>query len=300
MTTLLIDADGVAFRAASAVETSIAWDDDIHTNHADLKEAIRSFESLMSRIIDGVGRKGNHEEVMCFSCPTRTYFRHHILPTYKGNRKAKPPLVLKALKAWIEENYKTYTKPHLEADDVLGVLMTNRKVIPGRKIIVSTDKDLLQIAGEHYDPLHPEKGVFPVFPEPAEMWLWMQVLMGDTVDGYTGCPGVGPVKAEALFKAGLAKDLLPWQIAHQAFHKAGLSDEQFVQQVNVARIIQSHCYDYQDKEPILWELPSEKCSTNAKPLTAPTVKSAGSRKPSSERTRTRPTGKPSRTTRKTP
>lgn len=49
MTTLLIDADGVAFRAAAAVQTSIQWDDDIITTHADLNDAKDAFDAQIAK-----------------------------------------------------------------------------------------------------------------------------------------------------------------------------------------------------------------------------------------------------------
>src|SRR5262245_7235946 len=121
MTTLLIDADGVAFKAAAAVQKSIRWDDDILTSHADLNEAKDVFQTQIEKLQDAT----HADAVLCFSCPSRRYFRHDLWPTYKGHRKDAPPLALRDLKAWASDTWKTYTKPGLEADDVIGILATN-------------------------------------------------------------------------------------------------------------------------------------------------------------------------------
>lgn len=252
MTTLLVDADFIAFRSAAAVERSIAWDDDIHTNHANLKDAREVFVDSIFNITKATSLHAN--VILCYSCPTRHYFRHDLLPSYKGNRKSKPPLVLKALKEWTMEEWEYKEKPHLEADDVMGIMATSPKAEKGT-IIVSSDKDMLQIPGAHLDPLKLDEGVFEVGPIQAQIQLWMQVLMGDVTDNYTGCPGIGEVRAKKI----LEPDGRPYyQPVRDAYHKAikdGDPDDYLTTQVNVARILQHDTYDYKRKEPKLWALP---------------------------------------------
>lgn len=250
MTTLLIDADGVAFKAASAVQRTILWEDDVATTHADFNEAKDAFNTILGTLPktsedDGV--------VLCFSCPSRRYFRHDLLPTYKGNRKSTPPLLLRELKQWASETWETKTKPGLEADDVLGILATHKRIIKGEKIIVSADKDLQQIPGLHIDLNDPEAGVMRVAPEFAERFLWRQVLTGDTSDNYSGCPGIGPVKADKLL-SGISGEAQFAAAVLAAYEKAGLTPDDLAVQVNVARILQADNYDFKRKEPILWQM----------------------------------------------
>lgn len=254
MTTLLIDADGLAFQAAAAVQKNIHWEDDVITSHADLDEAKEAFETILQGCQDAVDTSA--AIVLCFSCPTRNYFRHDLLPTYKANRKGGVPMALPALRAWCEETYRSYTRPRLEADDVIGILATHKKLIPGEKIIVSVDKDLGQIPGLHLNPRAPHEGVYRVSEKFAERLLWTQVLTGDQTDNYTGCPGIGPKKAEAILNK---TDRL--EAVRDAYIKAYRgspisSDLELEIQVNVARILTAATYDFKRKEPILWQYPT--------------------------------------------
>ena len=251
MTTLIVDADGLAYEAAAAVQVGIAWDDDIYTLHADLNEAKEVFATKINKLIEATDAKSR--VILCYSCPTRRYFRHNILPTYKANRKGTPPpLVLKALKEWTCEEYETKTKSGLEADDVVGILATHPKLIRGEKIVVSSDKDLEQIPGLHLNANDPSQGVYQVSPERAERALWRQVLTGDQADGYSGLPTIGPIRAERILDdEKLGDDYVSRVLA--AYERAGFTKEDMAVQVNVARILQAQWYDFKRKEPILWK-----------------------------------------------
>jgi 5'-3' exonuclease len=250
MSTLLIDADGLAFRAAAAVQTNIDWGDEVLTSHADLDQAKDAFNHQLDRITDAA-EEDIGSVVLCWSCRSRRYFRHDLLPTYKGNRKGNAPLALRPLREWANETFKSYEKENLEADDVLGILATHPKLIPGEKVIVSHDKDLGQIPGLHLNPMKPSEGVYRITPEFGHRLLAYQVLVGDTTDNYTGCPKIGPVKAEKLLQA---KGDEPYRdLLWRAYEKAGLTQDDLAIQLNVARILQTHHYDFKTKRPILWQ-----------------------------------------------
>ena len=69
------------------------------------------------------------------------------------NRKdSYRPMLLNPLKEYLAENYTTFQRPQLEADDVMGILATRKQKEPTRFIIISTDKDLKQIPSHHYNP----------------------------------------------------------------------------------------------------------------------------------------------------
>ena len=256
MTTLLIDADGVAFKAASAAQTSIQWDDDVFTSHGDLNTAKQIFMADIDKFRDVTDADAT--VILCYSCPTRRYFRHDLLASYKGNRKGTAaPLALKALKEWSAEKFLTKTKPHLEADDVLGILATDKRLVRGERIIVSIDKDMRQIPGRYLNAGSPTAGFERIIPTFAERFLWLQLLTGDVVDGYGGCPGTGPVKAETILDKGAPY----WEHVLDAYEKAYKNTpmdpgQQFETMVNVARILTSSSYNFKTKEPILWQKPT--------------------------------------------
>lgn len=261
VTTLLIDADGVAFQAAAAVQRGIRWDDDIYTLHADLGEAKDVFRGTIERICE-CADDTDARVILAYSCPTRHYFRHDLLPTYKANRKDAPPLVLRDLKEWSKGEWESRTKPGLEADDVLGILATHRRLIPGEKVIVSADKDLQQIPGLHMNARAPHEGVFRVTPEWAERFMWTQVLTGDPTDNYSGCPGIGPKKAAAILDYPRLKGVTYEDHVYAVYEKALTGDPRDVGaelavQVNVARILTADTYNFKTKEPILWTPPAQ-------------------------------------------
>ena len=182
-------------------------------------------------------------------------FRKSLLPSYKANRSGKErPMLLAPLREHILANHQTYLRPTLEADDVLGILATARRILPegSRKIIVSVDKDMLSIPGAFY---HSRKDkLVEVSEREAAYRHMLQTLTGDAVDGYKGCPGVGPLKAERLLSScsGYAE---MWPIVTAAFEKAGLGEAEALVQARMARILHASDYDFKTKKVKLWEPP---------------------------------------------
>jgi DNA polymerase-1 len=86
--------------------------------------------------------------------------------------------------------------------------------------------------------------------------------MGDTTDGYPGCQGIGPKKAEAILREALDPKIitphdqrLMWEAVVAAFKKAELTEDFALQMARVARILRVEDYDFQNKCPILWTPP---------------------------------------------
>lgn len=189
-------------------------------------------------------------------------WRHGIYPLYKANRKDKPkPPVLSQVKEYIRETYKTYQRPTLEADDILGILATSGARIithPGEKIIVSADKDMRGIPGLFHD-LGP-KTVEEISEQEADRWHMFQTLTGDAADGYPGCPGIGPKKAGRILENG--EDYASWwPLVVKAYEKAGRTEDDALTQARIARICRVTDYDYIKKEVKLW-IPTTDASTD--------------------------------------
>lgn len=275
-TVLLLDADIFCFQIASSVEKEIHWGDDFWTLHSDLNDAK---QSLAAKIHSLEERLGADETILCFTDGQN--FRKEVFPGYKGNRKdTRKPLAYKALVEHCHETYSTFTRPNLEADDVMGILATWKAFRPGAtKIIVSEDKDLKTIAGAWlFNPAKHEKPVFNE-PEGAYRYFLEQALTGDTTDGYGGCPGIGAETAKELlaapygweqyehtFKSGPRKDQSElkwrkcevgsvWEAIVSHYTKAGLCEATALQQARCARILHASDYNFKTKTPILWQPP---------------------------------------------
>jgi hypothetical protein len=124
-------------------------------------------------------------------------FRYGVAESYKSNRKGKPkPVIFYALEQYLRQQYNCISYPELEADD----LVSYYSHIEDRKtVICSPDKDVLhQCVGMHYNYRTAE--FLHTSDEDANRFLWKQTLMGDSVDGIPGLPGVGAKTADNWLK----------------------------------------------------------------------------------------------------
>jgi DNA polymerase-1 len=252
LTTALIDGDWFAFCVAAASETVIELPDGKSLFEADLDEAK---SALDDKIGDAADRIGATRQRIALSPPRN--FRYDVLPTYKHTRRdVRKPVLLRPLKDYLVEKHGAVIKPNIEADDVLGIWATWPK-LKGKKIIVSVDKDLKQIPGWFFSPMHSDPPL-RISEHDADWWHFMQTLTGDAVDGYKGCPGIGPKKAEAILFGisppwGHTSEVWPAIVA--AFASKNLTEADALVQARVARICRASDYNFETQEPILWSPP---------------------------------------------
>ncbi len=147
-----------------------------------------------------------------FDAPGRT-FRDEISPTYKATRSAMPdelasqiPLVHDALDAF---GVSKLCVDGVEADDVIATLARQAVAVGMDVVICSSDKDLMQLCGEHIMLLDtmktPPRRIgraeveekFGVAPEKVAEVL---ALTGDSIDNVPGVPGIGPKTAAKLIQ----------------------------------------------------------------------------------------------------
>lgn len=250
---LLLDADVIAYKAAASVEEAIDWGDGFWTWHCD-EEEVKS--SVRQQIDEAMDTLGGDSYKLCLT-DSEGNFRKSILPTYKGNRAStKKPLILLHIKQWMIDELDAYFRPGLEGDDCMGILATMKG--KDERVIVSIDKDMKTIPGLFCRDVSTGE-IVEIDAHVADYWHLYQTLTGDTTDGYSGCPGVGPKKAEAIL--GYPGDFLAlgteaaWEAVVKAYEKAGLNESEALVQARVARILRATDYDFKKKEPILWRPP---------------------------------------------
>ena len=240
MTQVLIDADILLYQSISASEQEVEFEEDLWVMYSDLNVAHEQFTEKLDYIL-----KFNPQAPyrLCFSDARN--FRKEINPTYKANRKAtRKPMAFKEFRAQIMEKYPSITKPNLEADDILGILATK----PGADaIIVSGDKDLMQIPGKHLK----QGEIVEVSEREGDAFFYRQILTGDQVDGYPGCPGIGKVKAEKILSKPEAQET-PWEFIVEAYEKAGLTSDDALLNARMARILRWEDWDNEQQKVILW------------------------------------------------
>lgn len=244
-TTILIDGDILLYQLCAAAEQPFYWGDDLWTLHADEREVREQIDNEVN-----VLKKELKAAKVIIALSGETNWRKIVLPTYKANRKGtRKPVVYKAAKEYVRSVYTVAEYPNVEADDVLGIYATNKKV-KGDKIIVSADKDLKTIPGKLYNPEKPELGIQEISREQADWNHMYQTLVGDTADGYTGCPGIGPKTAEKVLGAVSGADL--WPAVTAAYSDAGLGEGEALVQARVARILRHGEYDPASNFVHLW------------------------------------------------
>lgn len=246
--TILLDGDLYIFKTAAALERPVRFSEDLVVLTGNPEDCVRAFDRIVDNFM--ISCKAD-EMVLCFSSSDRHYFRHDILPTYKQNRTGvRKPLALKEATDLIKAKYRTFDRPGLEGDDVMGILSTNKSIIPGTKIIVSGDKDMQSIPGL----LFRDGKEIEIDEATADYFHMYQTLIGDSTDGYSGCPTVGPVSAKKILGTDVTYSAL-WPKVVQAFDKKGFGEEFALTQARVARILRTKDYDYTLKQPILWRPP---------------------------------------------
>src|SRR5579862_7108150 len=137
-------------------------------------------------------------------------FRDAAFAEYKANRTETPPDLLEQI-PWIRKTLEAMRIPVLEydgfeADDVIGTLACRGAEQGMDVVIVSSDKDMLQLVDDHTSMLNPMKD--DTWYDAAETEKFMGVkpgqvadllaLKGDTVDNIPGAPGIGDKGARDL------------------------------------------------------------------------------------------------------
>jgi DNA polymerase I len=248
----LIDGDILVYRAAFNEQEQLDWGSGPTTTVGSLTEAQDILGSLIREWAEMVSPKAR---VVVTLSDANGCFRNDLYSFYKAGRKERPALY-HALREWVSKNYETFLRDDLEADDVLGILATSNRLGPGRKVIVTKDKDLLGVPACVMRV--PEHEVV-VSKADADYFHLFQTLTGDTVDNYPGCPGIGPVKAAlALSTAREGSEFFVdagWDAVVTTYNSRGKTPEDALLQARLARILRASDYDFINKRPILWTPP---------------------------------------------
>jgi len=197
-TLLVIDGHSLAFRAFYALPVdSFQNRDGQHTN------AIHGFLSMLILLLQN--EKPTHLAV-AFDI-SRYSFRTREYPEYKGTRSETPPefvgqvpLLQEALHAM---GVTTITKEDYEADDILATLATRGAAEGFRVLVVSGDRDAIQMVGPDVTLLYPNaRGVSELkrydrdavierYGIEPEQYPDVAALVGETSDNLIGIDKVG-------------------------------------------------------------------------------------------------------------
>ncbi len=195
---VLVDGSGFIFRAFHALPP-MSRPDGTPVN------AVFGFCNMITRLMKE--HTGTHLAVI-FDAGSKT-FRNRMYDQYKAHRP-EPPEELIPQFALIREATRAFGLPSIEledweADDLIAAYVKAVKEHGGEAIIVSSDKDLMQLIGPSVTMLDPMKNTpiglaeveakFGVTPDKV---IEVQALIGDSVDNVPGVPGIGPKGAAQL------------------------------------------------------------------------------------------------------
>lgn len=248
-TVLLIDGDIVAYKHAAGGEVSTDWGDECWTLHTDTKQAKQSMDAHINSLVTVL--EADKVEI---ALTGTNVFRKRIAKTYKASRqKSRKPIGLGVLREHIMTTWRGCIENELEADDLLGVWATDPMFHAGcKKIIVSIDKDMQTVPCYLWNSNRPEFGVKNISRREADLFHLYQTLVGDSTDGYPGCPTYGPTKSKRLLDSIVHDEESAWDKVVEAFEKQGLTKEDALVQARLARILRIENYNIRTKTIKYW------------------------------------------------
>jgi len=244
---LLVDGDELVYRQCTVSTYEQEWPNGMVSVDVDADEVVADVERRIQTMVTKVGAD---DHVLAFSCASKDVWRKDLDPSYKEDRdhRRKPPaygLVVERLR----ERHRVLTFPRLEADDILGIMQTR----PKPTVIAGQDKDFLTLAGTVINPKTLD--VQEVTPEEADLNHLLQALMGDKTDGYSGCPGIGKVRAERILVPLMGDLPAMWAAVVKTFESKGLTADDALLNARLARIVRDEDWDRKNKRVRYWTPP---------------------------------------------
>ncbi len=194
---LIIDGNSIINRAFYGVPL-------LTNKNGEFTNAVYGFLNILFKLIDDENPKF---AAVAFDLKAPT-FRHIKYKDYKGTRKGMPdelaaqmPILKNILR---KMNIKIYEKEGYEADDILGTIAKKTEADGLIPIVVSGDRDLLQIATNTIKIRIPKtkggkteiedyllKDVIERYGVTPAEFIEVKALMGDTSDNVPGVPSIG-------------------------------------------------------------------------------------------------------------
>lgn len=210
---ILIDGNSIIYRAFFAMPP-LTNSNGQHTN------AVYGFTNMLLRLIQE--QKPSHI-LVAFDAGKQT-FRHEGYKDYKGGREKTPPELSEQFPL-LRELLDGFGIAHFEsegfeADDIIGAV-SKRAEDEGQQVLVVTgDKDMLQLVSDRVKVALTRKGVTEVEPYgyaeieeryglKPEQITDLKGLMGDASDNIPGVPGIGEKTAlKLLHQYGTVEEVL--------------------------------------------------------------------------------------------
>lgn len=206
----LIDGSGFIFRAFHALPP-LKRPDGVPVG------AVYGFCAMLMKIL---GQVKKHDHLAVIFDAGRQTFRNQIYAAYKAHRPELPEDLIPQFglirDACVAFNVPSVELEGFEADDLIATYAWQASQRNEEVVIVSSDKDLMQLVGERITMFDPIKNksigvqeVIEKFGVPPEKVIDVQALAGDSSDNVPGVPGIGvKTAAELIIAYGNLETLL--------------------------------------------------------------------------------------------
>ena len=203
-TLVLIDGHSLAFRAFHALPLDMA------APTGELTNAVFGFTSMLLNVL-----RDQRPEYVAVAFDVGRTFRHDMYAAYKGHRERMPDELrsqVERIKQVVETlNIPIFTAEGFEADDVLATLARQAEAQGVDALIVTGDRDILQMVDEHisvltsgrkfsdtiiYDPA----AVLEKYGLRPDQLVDLKALLGDKSDNIPGVKGIGEKGATDLLQ----------------------------------------------------------------------------------------------------
>lgn len=206
MTPLLaVDGDSLAHRAFHALPSSIKGRDGRQSN------MLVGFANMLTSLWESERPRTMFVGFDSIGSPT---YRHELLPGYQSGRDFPPELLeqLDLLPEWVSAlGFRWAKAPGYEADDFVAAAARAEEDRGGETLVVTSDRDLFQLASDRTTILLPRRGVSELERVgPAEVRERYGVdpvqvpdfiaLRGDTADKIPGAKGIGTQRAATILR----------------------------------------------------------------------------------------------------
>ncbi len=201
---ILIDGNSLLFRAYFAMRPMVT-SKGMHT------QGVFAFVNMLGKILNDY--HPTHIAV-AFDLKGGT-FRHDVYKEYKAGRLKTPPELLSEIPVLHDVlgamNIAVLEVPQYEADDIIGTVAARAEAEGLDTLVISGDKDELQLIGDHVNVLINKRGMseFDLYDTDAmleryhltpKQFIDLKGLMGDSSDNIPGVPGIGEKKGIALLE----------------------------------------------------------------------------------------------------
>ena len=201
----LVDGSAYIFRAYHALPPLTRKSDGTPVG------AVSGFCNMLYKLLTDMADEHDPTHFAVIFDYSATTFRNEIYSEYKANRP-EPPEDLRPQFALVRDATRAFNVPCIEmegfeADDLIATYATQVEALGGETVIISSDKDLMQLVTDKTSMLDTMKNriirreeVIEKFGMPPENVIDIQALAGDSTDNVPGVPGIGVKTAAQLLE----------------------------------------------------------------------------------------------------